>query len=62
MVYSNSEYAADVLIRLKGTPFFYFSRPGYFFVVGFLFISVSSLLGRKKGRNGIGMVISGAEN
>ena len=41
---------------------FYFSRPGSFFVVGSLFISVSFLLGRKKGRKGIRMLISGAEN
>ena len=41
---------------------FYFSRPGSFFVVGSLFISVSSLSGRKKGRNGIGILISVAEN
>ena len=31
-----------------GTPSFLLSRPGSFFVVGSLFISVSSLLGRKR--------------
>ena len=41
---------------------FYFSRPGSFLVVGSLFISGSSLLGRKKGRKGIRMLISGAGN
>ena len=35
--------------------------PSISFVVGSLFISVSSLLGRKERRNGIGMLISGAE-
>ena len=41
---------------------FYFPRPGSFLVVGSLFISGSSLLGRKKGRKGIRMLISGAGN
>ena len=41
---------------------FYFSRRCSFFVVGSLFISGSSLLGRKKGRKEIRMLISGAGN
>ena len=70
MVYFYSEVCCgrSVISRLKLLPpgrelrLFYFSRPGSFFVVGSLFISVSSLSGRKKGTNGIGMLISVAEN
>ena len=61
-----------VISRMKLLPpgrelrLFYFSRPGSFLVnsivVGSLFIYVSFLLERKKGRKGIRMLISGAEN
>ena len=67
MVYSSSKNAADAFCYHSfeaGQKFrlFYFSRPVSFFVVGSLFIFVSSLSGRKKGRNGIGTLISEAEN
>ena len=63
MVYSSSKYAADAFCYHsfeagRELRLFYFSRPVSFFVVGSLFISVSSLSGRKKGRNGIGTLIS----
>ena len=67
MVYSSSKYAVDAFCYHlfeagRELRLFYFSRPVSFFVVGSLFISVSSLSGRRKGRNGIGTLISVAEN